>query len=150
MTLSHLLTSGFQASDFAMLADRLALGAFFTISGAHKLFHPVRRLALARTFKADGVYSRPLMFLIPAGEVAGGLGVLTGTLSIIAAAGLIALCIGACLIDGLKRIPAWKPLDAFDYADDVLYLPEVAYIAMAAFIVAQGPGLYSLDHILFS
>jgi hypothetical protein len=65
----------------------------------------------------------PMMYAVPLGELAGGLGVALGVLTVLAAIGLAALCIGAAAVDGLKRIPAMAPLDRADRIGDVLYLP---------------------------
>jgi len=144
------LTHGFAAYDSALLLDRLALGTFFAISGFHKLWNPVRRASLAETFKADGCYTPANMYAIPGGEFMGGLALLLGFMTPIAAAGLVIICAGACFFDGLKRIKAWAPLDRFDWVDDVLYLPEALYILLLAILIMGGPGRYSLDAYLWS
>lgn len=141
-------TTGLAAYDLASFVDRLALGGFFVISGAHKAFHPKRRASLAETFRADGVYSPGMMLAIPAGELLGGLAVLAGFLTPFAAAGLILICTGACFLDGLKRIKGMSPLDRFDALDDLLYLPETLYVLMLVTLILLGPGKWSLDSYL--
>lgn len=143
--IASILLHGFQASDSALLAARAAVGGFFVVSGWHKAFHPQRRQTLKETFIADGCYHPALMVVIPAGELLGGLGVAFGALTVPAAFGLILICAGACFLDGFKRIPGFKPLDPADFAADVLYLPEVLYVALLGFLIAMGPGSYSLD-----
>lgn len=145
MTFSDFLMHGAASPDAALLTCRVAVGGFFAISGAHKLFHPARRATLRETLFSDHVPLVPFMHLIPLGELFGGLGVMFGALTVIAAAGLLALCVGACLLDGLKRIPAMHPLNAADWVDDVLYLPEVLYAVILAALIALGPGAYSMD-----
>lgn len=147
--MSYTLVSGFAAYDALLLADRLALGTFFAISGYHKLFNATRRKSLAETFKADGCYSPFTMAAIPLGEALGGLALLAGFLTPLAACGLIAICGGACLLDGTKRIKAWAPLDAADEVDDFLYLPEVLYVVMLGFLILAGPGQWSIDALVF-
>lgn len=143
------VTYGFESHhDIASLVLRLVLGIFFSISGYHKLFNATRRANLRETFKADGCYSPALMFVIPIGELLGGIAVLIGFLTPIASLGLILICLGACVFDGLKRIPSFKPLDRADYAADVLYLPEFLYIAKLSALVIIGPGLFSIDSLL--
>lgn len=127
------------------LVLRAALGSFFLISGYHKLFSPARRASLAETFKADGCYNPAMMWVIPLGEFFGGAALLLGVLVPVASTGLIAICLGACVFDGVKRIKGWKPLDAADAMDDVLYLPEVLYIVMLMALIAVGSGPYSAD-----
>src|SRR5271167_3810808 len=126
--LQTLLTHGVGIGDAALLAVRVSIGGFFVVSGSHKLFNPMRRQSLRDTFAADGVTFAPIMYVVPLGELLGGLGVAFGALTIFAAVGLAALCVGACVLDGFKRIRAMQPLDPADRADDVLYLPEVLYV----------------------
>jgi uncharacterized membrane protein YphA (DoxX/SURF4 family) len=135
--------------DIASLILRAALGVFFVISGAHKLLHPVRRAELAQTFKAAKVYSPFMMAAIPLGEFFGGWALLLGFLTPVALLGLILICTGACVLDGLKRIATWKPLDRADYVADVLYLPEILYVIMMLALLFLGAGKYSLDSLLY-
>lgn len=146
------LADGFVSVPFALDACRLTLratlGPFFAISGAHKLLSPTRRASLAATFKADGCYSPAMMWAIPCGELCGGLGVLTGTLLPFACAGLMLICLGACALDGRKRVAGFQPLDASDRLDDWLYLPEALYLAMLAVLAILGAGALSLDALI--
>lgn len=142
------LVHGLGAFDVAALADRLALGTFFAISGYHKLFNTTRRASLATTFKADGCYSPFTMFAVPLGELLGGVALVVGLLTPVAALGLILICSGACLLDGIKRVREWGPLDAADRVDDFLYLPELLYVIMLSFLVLAGPGKWSVDALL--
>lgn len=143
------LAVGLGSPDLADAFCRLGVGSFFVISGCHKIFHPVRRAQLRDTFKADGVYHPAMMVIVPWGEFLGGLGVVVGCLTVPAAFGLIVLCLGACCFDGVKRIPAMKPLTRADYIGCVLYLPEVLYVAILAVLICQGAGKWSLDAYLF-
>lgn len=145
MNLAQILLHGVAMPDAALLIARVTVGGFFAISGAHKLFNATRRASLRATFTADHVPLAPFMWLIPCGELFGGLGVAFGALTVMAAAGLFALCLGACMLDGFKRIPAMQPLDRADALDDVLYLPEVLYAVILLVVVALGPGAYSVD-----
>lgn len=147
----NILTQGLNAPDIALLTERIALGAFFSISGFHKAFNHARRETLRQTFAKDGVTSPAFMYLIPAGELLGGLGILVGFLTIPAALGLAVICGGASLLDGTKRICAFGPaLDKADFFADVLYLPEVLYALIMVSIMLTGPGMFSLDHFFFN
>jgi len=147
--LPTLLTHGVGFGDATLLAIRASVGGFFVVSGAHKLFNPIRRQSLRETFAADGVTFAPMMYVVPLGELLGGLGVAFGALTIFAAVGLAALCVGACALDGLKRIPSMQPLDPADRAGDVLYLPEVLYVVCLLAVLSFGPGAYSLDALVW-
>src|SRR5580704_7483761 len=127
-TVETLLVHGVGFGDATLLAMRASVGGFFVVSGAHKLFNPTRRQSLRETFAADKVTFAPMMYVVPLGELLGGLGVAFGALTILAAVGLAALCIGACALDGIKRIPSMQPLDPVDRLSDMLYLPEVLYV----------------------
>jgi uncharacterized membrane protein YphA (DoxX/SURF4 family) len=152
MDFTHYLSpvTGLSLPDVAALVDRIALGLFFSISGFHKAFNATRRASLRETFAADGVRSPAFMYAIPAGELLGGIAVGAGFLTPLAAAGLIVICAGACLLDGLKRVRGFQPLDAADALDDVLYLPEALYLFMLLFLILIGPGAYSVDAYLWN
>ena len=144
-----LMIHGLGFGDVTLLAIRASVGGLFIVSGAHKLFNPTRREGLRETFAADGVTFARMMYIVPLGELLGGLGVAFGALTIFAAVGLVALNIGAATIDGVKRIPSMKPLDPADRLDDVLYLPEVLYVLCLLAVVSFGPGAYSLDALVW-
>jgi putative oxidoreductase len=148
-TVETLLVHGVGFGDATLLAIRASVGGFFVVSGTHKLFRPARRQSLRETFAADGVTFVPMMYIVPLSELLGGLGVAFGALTILAAAGLAALSIGAFALDGLKRIPAMHPLDPADRAGDVLYLPEVLYVVCLLTVLSFGPGAYSLDALVW-
>jgi len=147
--LETLLTHGVGFGDATLLVIRASVGGFFVVSGSHKLFNPTRRQNLRATFAADGVTFAPMMYVVPMGELLGGLGVAFGALTIFAAVGLAALCVGALALDGFKRIPSMHPLDPADRADDVLYLPEVLYVVCLLAVLSFGPGAYSLDALVW-
>jgi putative oxidoreductase len=135
--------------ELVPLMLRGSLGLFFAFSGYHKLFNASRRQTLKDTFTADKV--KPLSFFmwaIPLGEMFGGAAVLMGFLTAVASMGLIAICGGACALDGMKRIKEWKPLDAADAVDDMLYLPEFLYIVMLTVLIMVGAGTFSFDHLI--
>ena len=148
-TVEGLLLHGVGFGDATLLAMRASVGGFFVVSGAHKLFNPTRRQGLRETFAADGVTYAPMLYVVPLGELLGGLGVAFGALTIFAVVGLAALNIGAAAIDGFKRIPSMHPLDPADRLDDVLYLPEVLYVVCLLAVLSFGPGAYSLDALVW-
>lgn len=130
---------------------RMGLGAFFAISGYHKLFCPERHQLIYETMVADHVpLPRFNSWFVPTVEFAGGLALIVGLLTPLAALGLLVVCIVACAVDGVKRIPAMKPLDRADWLDDLLYLPETIYAMFLAVYVFQGAGPWSLDAVLLS
>lgn len=109
------------------------VGTFFLISGVHKLFVRERHAALRHTLEEDHI---PLVrfneWWVPAWEVIAGLGLIVagGTAADFFAMILVIICLVATCTDGLKRIKEWHPLNAADYLDDILYLPEVLLLVI--------------------
>jgi len=141
-----LITQGAQAPNAALTLNRVALGAFFAISGYHKLFNASRHATLTRTLQDDGVRAMPIMqWLLPGVEFGGGCALIIGLLSVLAAFGLFVICAGASALDAVKRIRAWQPIDRADWLGDLLYLPEALYCIGLAVVMLGGPGAWSLD-----
>ncbi|HME40706.1 MAG TPA: DoxX family protein [Steroidobacteraceae bacterium] len=146
MHVYQFITQGAQAPNAALTLNRVALGVFFAISGYHKLFNASRHAALTRTLQDDGVHAVPVMrWLLPGGEFAGGLALIAGVLSVLAACGLFVICAGAIVLDAVKRIRAWRPIDRADWLGDLLYVPEALYCIGLSVVMLAGPGPWSLD-----
>jgi putative oxidoreductase len=149
MHLFLLITQGAQAPDAALTLNRIALGVFFVISGYHKLFNASRHAALTRTLQDDGVHDVPIMrWLLPSAEFGGGWALIIGFLSVLAALGLFVICAEACILDAVKRIRAWQPIDRADWLGDLLYIPETLYCIGLTVVMLGGPGKWSLDAII--
>lgn len=143
---SILILQGAQAPNVALTLNRVALGAFFAISGYHKLFNASRRAALARTLQDDGVHGIAIMrWLLPSAEFSGGWALILGLLSVLAAFGLCVICIGALAFDAVKRIRSWQPIDRADWLGDLLYVPEALYCIGLTVVMLAGPGPWSID-----
>jgi uncharacterized membrane protein YphA (DoxX/SURF4 family) len=146
-----LLFNGVGLGQVAYAFVRIATGLFFAISGYHKLFNPQRHATLVATLEADGV---PLLkvnqWFVPMVEMGGGVALVIGLLTPIAAIGLACICTVACVVDGVKRIKGWGPIDKADYIDDLLYLPELVYIMILVLLITKGGGDWSVDHILYT
>jgi putative oxidoreductase len=131
--------------DFALLLNRMVVGAFFVLSGHRKLFDANRHAALVETLRACGIpFIEFNQWFVPLVEFFGGLAVISGLLAPFAAFGMIIILAVAALTDGPKHIRAYGPIDGWDYLCDVLYLPEILYAAMLAGVIIVGPGRYSL------
>jgi uncharacterized membrane protein YphA (DoxX/SURF4 family) len=144
-----LITQGAQAPNAAFTLNRVVLGAFFAISGYHKLFNPARHGILTRTLQDDGVHAvRVMKWLLPGAEFSGGFALLIGFLSVVAAFGLFVICIGALALDAVKRISAWQPIDRADWLSDLLYVPEGLYCIGLTVVMLAGPGPWSVDAII--
>jgi uncharacterized membrane protein YphA (DoxX/SURF4 family) len=141
-----LILQGAQAPNAALTLNRVALGAFFAISGFHKLFNASRHATLTRTLQDDGVHGLPVMqWLLPCAEFSGGCALIIGLLSVLAAFGLFVICAGALALDAVKRIRAWQPIDRADWLGDLLYVPEALYCIGLTVVMLAGPGPWSLD-----
>jgi putative oxidoreductase len=146
---TQLLQHGLGLAPVALAINRATVGTFFTLSGYQKLFKRSRHDELVDTLHADDVHEiRIMQWLIPSAEFAGGLALVSGTLSVIAALGLMIIMGGALCLDGIKRIAAWKPLDRIDWLDDLLYLPEAPYLLALLLVVLAGPGAPAIDSLL--
>jgi putative oxidoreductase len=138
---ASLFLRGAQAPDAAFTLNRVALGAFFAISGYHKLFNTSRHATLTHTLQDDGVHAVPFMrWLLPGAEFSGGCALIMGLLSVPAAFGLSVICVGAIALDAVKRIRAWQPLDRADWLGDLLYVPETLYTIGLTVVILAGPG----------
>ena len=72
----------------ALFINRIALGAFFTVSGFHKLFNRQRHAVFVRELVTDRVPRLDFnQWFAPSIEFFGGLALLTGMLALLAALG---------------------------------------------------------------
>lgn len=143
------LHQGLDLPQVALLFNRMAVGAFFAISGYHKLFNAGRHASLVQSLQDNRI---PLLrfnaWFVPAVEFGAGVALTLGYHSLIAALLLGAICLVATCTDGLKRIAEWKPMDKADIIDDALYLPEVLYGIMLVTVILAGPGAGTLSTLL--
>jgi uncharacterized membrane protein YphA (DoxX/SURF4 family) len=142
----YFVLQGAEAPNFALTLNRVVLGAFFAISGYHKLFNASRHSALTHTLQDDGVHALPIMqWLLPGIEFGGGIALIVGFLCVLAAFGLFVVCAGALALDAIKRIRTWRPIDRADWLGDLLYVPEALYCLGLAVVMLAGPGPWSVD-----
>jgi len=130
-------------TDLAITLNRIAVGAFFMLSGYHKLFNADRHRTFADELKALGVPA--VGFNV---EFSAGGAVVTGLLAPLAALGLLVVILVAIATSGPQRIKVYKPIDEADRIDDWLYLPETLYAFMLIMVISAGAGPYSLDALI--
>jgi uncharacterized membrane protein YphA (DoxX/SURF4 family) len=148
-TLMDLLFTGVGWTQLAMTLNRIAVGAFFMLSGYHKLFNAERHRTVVDELKALGVPALGFnQWWVPSVEFAGGAGVLLGLFAPLAALGLLVIILVAMATAGRQRIRLYKPIDESDRIDDWLYLPETLYAFMLIIVIAAGAGPYSLDALI--
>jgi uncharacterized membrane protein YphA (DoxX/SURF4 family) len=149
--MTDLLFRGVGYTDVAITLNRIALGAFFMLSGYHKLFNAERHRSVADELKALGVPAvRFNQWWVPLVEFTAGASVLVGLLAPLAALGLLVIILVAVATSGRLRINLYKPLDESDRIDDWLYLPETLYAFMLIMVISTGAGPYSLDALILS
>ncbi len=139
-TIIHLLFVGVGRPDLAIALNRIAVGAFFMLSGYHKLFNPERHRSITDELKALGVPAVGFnQWWVPLVEFSAGAAVLIGLL----AAHLPRLaCLSSPLValatSGRQRIKLFKPIDEGDRIDDWLNLPETPFYAFM--LIMKSPG----------
>jgi uncharacterized membrane protein YphA (DoxX/SURF4 family) len=145
----HLLFVGVGSTDLVLALNRIAVGAFFALSGYHKLFNAEHHRAFTSELKTLGVHAVGFnQWWVPFVEFTGGSAVAIGLFAPLAGFGLLIITIVAIATSGRKRIALFKPIDEADRVDDWLYLPEVLYALMLLVIVATGAGPYSFDALV--
>jgi uncharacterized membrane protein YphA (DoxX/SURF4 family) len=146
-----ILFLGIGWTDLAMTLNRIAVGAFFMLSGYHKLFNAERHRLFVDELKGLGVHAVGFnQWWVPLIEFAAGGAVLIGFLAPLAALGLLFITLVAIATSGRPRIKLYKPINRADRIDDWLYLPEVLYAFMLITVVSVGAGPYSLDALILS
>ena len=145
----HLPFTGLGWTELAIALNRIAVGAFFMLSGFHKLFDAPRHRTFVDELKALGVPAVGFnQWWVPLVEFSAGGAVLIGLLAPLAALGLLVIILVAMATSGRQRIKIYKPIDEADRIDDWLYLPEVLYAFMLILVVSAGAGPYSVDALI--
>ena len=143
------LFAGIGWTDIALTLSRIAVGAFFMLSGYHKLFNTERHRSFVDELKGLGVHAVGFnQWWVPTVEFTAGSAVVIGFLAPLAALGLLVITLVAIATSGPQRIRIYKPIDEADRIDDWLYLPEILYAFMLITVVSAGAGPYSLDALI--
>jgi putative oxidoreductase len=141
------LSGSHELEEYAILAVRIALGLFFAISGANKLFVPSQTQTMYQTLVAAGVPFPHLMaYLVSSVEFVCGLMLMAGFLTTLACLALLGDMAVAILTAKLAGLP--KGLSPLNWLDNFLYLPEALYILFFIWLICSGPGKFSIDHQL--
>ena len=147
--MKDLLFVGVGWTDLALTLNRIAVGAFFMLSGYHKLFNAERHRSFIDELKGLGVPAVGFnQWWVPLVEFTAGGGVLIGLLAPLAALGLLVIILVAMATSGRQRLKLYKPIDEADRIDDWLYLPETLYAFMLIITVSAGAGPYSVDALI--
>ena len=144
-----LLFAGVGWTDIALTLNRIVVGAFFMLSGYHKLFDAERHRTFVDELKSLGVHAVGFnQWWVPSVEFSAGGAVLIGLLAPLAALGL--LVIHPCRHRHVRAAAnqLYKPINEGDRIDDWLYLPETLYAFMLIMVISTGAGPYSLDALV--
>ena len=123
----------------ALLLVRLVMGAAFILHGWPKIQNPTSWM------NAMGMQDVPsfLQALAALAEFGGGIALVLGLLTPIAAFGIVCQMLGALL---LVHFPKGDPFVAQGRSS---YELALVYLVMAVLLIALGPGRWSLDALLF-
>ncbi|MGA8950327.1 MAG: DoxX family membrane protein [Xanthobacteraceae bacterium] len=147
--MKDILFVGIGWTDMALALNRIAVGAFFMLSGYHKLFNAERHRSFVEELKGLSVHAIGFnQWWVPSVEFSAGAAVLIGLLAPLAALGLLFIILVAIATSGRQRIKLYKPIDEADRIDDCLYLPETLYAFMLILVISAGAGPYSLDALV--
>ena len=129
---------------YAILLVRVALGVFFAISGANKLFVAQRTQSMYETLVAAKVpVPRLMTYFVSSVEFLGGCLLTVGLLSSLACLALLVNMLVAILTTTLSSIA--KGQSPLNWLDSFLYLPEVLYVLFFVWLICSGPGRFSVD-----
>jgi putative oxidoreductase len=130
--------------QYAILLVRVAIGLFFAISGANKLFAAGGMKAIYQTLvEAKVPFPHQMAYFVSGVEFVGGCLLTLGLLSSSACVALLIDMVVAVLTNTLSTMP--KGLSPLNWLDDFLYLPEVLYVLFFFWLICSGPGRFSVD-----
>ena len=133
--------------QYAILLVRVAIGLFFAISGANKLFVAGSTQTMYETLvEAKVPFPHLMAYFVSGVEFVCGSLVAVGFLSSPACVALMIDMIVATLTSAISTLP--KGLSALNWLDDLLYLPEVLYVLFFLLLICIGPGRFSVDYWL--
>ena len=127
-------------------AVRVLIGIFFCISGGAKLLVPSHFSMMEHTLAESHIpLPHASALFVSLVEFASGAGLIIGLLTPLCALLLIIDMIVAIATNRVHSIQASTPLA---WLDDFLYLPEVLYVMILAWLIFSGPGRYSFDSLI--
>jgi uncharacterized membrane protein YphA (DoxX/SURF4 family) len=137
--------------DLGLGLLHVATGMFFTTTGARKLFVPEVHEKVFGLFRKLGV-PRPAGIAVTVGEFLGGLGLLVGCATQLAALGLVPIMVGAYLMDTWPATKAkQQPGDPWHkLLSNALCNPEAQLLVIVTTLALTGAGAYSIDGLLFN
>ena len=142
-----LLMGSRDLEEYAILMVRIALGVFFAVSGANKLFVAAQTQTMYETLVAANVpFPREMVYFVSSVEFGGGLMLVAGFLTGLACVALLGDMMVAILTTKLSGLP--KGVSPLNWLDNFLYLPEALYVLFFVWLICSGPGKFSVDRRL--
>lgn len=164
--------------DLAILLTRLILGGFFVLARFRWVYDPSRSETFANAMGGEPIrdgggtgrrwfndyrvghlqwklcacgfgYHKALAACVACIEIFGGLAVLVGLLTPLAAVGLFAVTLGATACTAYEKTMKQHPVDRIDCACCYLWNVEPHLLVAAAVLAATGGGAYSVDALLW-
>jgi putative oxidoreductase len=133
--------------QYGILLVRVAIGLFFAISGANKLFVAGGTKPVYDTLvQAKVPFPHQMAYFVASVEFVCGSLAAIGFLSSPACTALLIDMVVATLTSAIATLP--KGLSALSWLDDFLYLPEVLYVLFFIWLICAGPGKFSVDYWL--
>ena len=133
--------------DIAPLIARIVVGGMFFLSGFYKLFTPTQAEKMSKTMVEAGIAApRQTAKFVSVCEFVFGALLIMGLLTSLAALVLLAICAVALVTVASKSVKgASLGFRLSSYFD----LPETLLMVILVWLIANGPGLWSLDFVLF-
>lgn len=136
--------------DFALFLIRLVMGVFFLYAGYRKLFMPGGTQAyhslMSRLNRADPF----TLYAVPLGQVFGGLALVIGFLTPLAALGLVVILIGALRLVCIPKVDKANPEGPLHRCFLICMHPEVAMILALDVLILCGAGTWSIDYLVMT
>lgn len=155
----HLLQYGLGPyNDVAILLQRIILGTFFLLARFRVVYDPSRPMEgwfpQSRInhlkLKVGGIchYPFPPWYILAGTELIGGMAVIVGCNTVMAAFGLACVTFFGTLCTWRDRVCKQVPADNIDKISCYLWLPEPIYLLLAVNLMLTGAGRYSMDALI--
>lgn len=155
------------SADIGLGVLHIATGAFFTVTGFRKAFKPDVRNKVCAMLERNGT-PHALALACIAGELLGGLGLLFGVLTHLAALGLVPIMLGAYEFGAWPGVKAkqnwtdkgtatlfrvgplhWRPESWSQLISNALCTPEAQLLIIVVALAFTGGGSITLDSLIW-
>jgi putative oxidoreductase len=147
-TLSAIQAALKDYESIGILLARLCVGLLFVLSGWGKLSRKDRKELMRQTLRGAGIpFPGVNAILVSVVELVFGALLFLGALTPVSCVMLGGVMVVAIATTRTRSI---KASSATDWLSEFLYLPEVLYLVILAWLLLAGPGWFSIDHIMMS